>query len=482
MDKKQIFIEKAKQIHGDKYDYSKVNYINNRTKICIICPIHGEFWQRPYSHLQGKGCIYCGGKNKRTTKEFIENAKKIHGGKYDYSKVEYKGHNEKVCIICPIHGEFWQTPNNHLQGKGCQKCARENANKYRIISINEFVTRANAIHSRRYKYIAKEIKNEKEKIDIICPIHGKFSQEINSHLQGHGCPKCSIGVSLQEQEIIEFLKKNNIIFEERKRNLIPNSHKEIDIFIPNKNIGIEYNGLRWHSDEFKKDINYHKNKTDECEKIGIRLIQIFEDEWILKKDIVKSKILHILGLQNNLPKIMARKCIIKEITKNDAKEFLNKNHIQGYSRSTINIGAYFKEKLIGVASFVKNGKDYLLNRLSTDINYNCQGVCSKMVSYFEKTIDYSNLITFADRRWVGKDNVYDILGFKIDGFVNQSYTYRKGNKIERIHKFNLRKQILHKKYGLPLSMSEEEMTKKLGFYKIYDCGLIRYVKKRMDFN
>ena len=469
------FIKQARNVHGDKYDYSKVEYVNSKTKICIICPIHGEFWQTPFSHLSGRGCIFCSGKYKKTSEDFKQNAKKIHGDKYDYSKVEYVNNKTNICIICPIHGEFWQTPDNHLHGKGCPKCANETRNRNKVLKFEEFIKKANKVHNEKYKYIKKEIKNEKEKIEIICPIHGKFTQEIDSHLHSHGCPKCGVGVSLQEQEILEFLKNNNIIFEERKRDLIPNSHKEIDIFIPSKNIGIEYNGLRWHSDEFNKDKNYHRNKTDECEKNGIRLIQIFEDEWVLKKDIVKSKLLHILGVENK-NKIMGRKCKIKEISKKDSRIFLESNHIQGYSRSTINIGAFYENKLIGVASFIKIDEGYILNRLATDINFNCQGVCSKLISFFEKHYNYSKLITFGDRRWVSKNNIYTILGFKMDSLVNPSYTYRHGNEVKRIHKFNLRKNILHKKYNLPLSMTEDEMTKSLKFYKIYDCGLIRYVK------
>ena len=115
------FIEKARKIHGGKYDYSKVEYINNRTKVHIICPEHGEFWQRAKEHLRGKGCKICGGNAKLTTEEFIEKAREIHSGKYDYSKVEYDGMEKKVCIICPEHGEFWQTPHNHLK-YGCFKC------------------------------------------------------------------------------------------------------------------------------------------------------------------------------------------------------------------------------------------------------------------------------------------------------------------------------------------------------------------------
>ena len=120
---KDGFITKSKIVHGDKYDYSKVEYFNNHTKVCIICPEHGEFWQKPISHTQGKGCPYCGGTKKLTTEEFIERAKFIHGNKYDYSKAEYINTDTKVCIICPEHGEFWQTPHDHISSRqGCPNC------------------------------------------------------------------------------------------------------------------------------------------------------------------------------------------------------------------------------------------------------------------------------------------------------------------------------------------------------------------------
>ena len=124
---KEEFIKEAKAIHGDKYDYSKVKYINAATKVCIICPIHGEFWQLPQSHLNGFGCKKCSGIKKGnkmilSTEEFIKRAKKAHGDKYDYSEVEYIGTYKKVCIICHKHGKFWQTPRSHLSGHGCPNC------------------------------------------------------------------------------------------------------------------------------------------------------------------------------------------------------------------------------------------------------------------------------------------------------------------------------------------------------------------------
>lgn len=121
------FIIRAKKIHGNKYDYSKTEYVNNKTKVCIICPEHGEYWIRANNHLTGQGCLKCGIKQRfidkvKTLEQFIQDCKKIHGDKYNYSKVEYINALTKVCIICPKHGEFWQTPGAHLWGNNCPKC------------------------------------------------------------------------------------------------------------------------------------------------------------------------------------------------------------------------------------------------------------------------------------------------------------------------------------------------------------------------
>lgn len=124
---KEEWVEKAKSKFGDKYDYSKVEYINSKTKVCIICSTHGEFWQTANDHLQGYECPKCKNEYKPTTEEWIERAKKVHGEEYDYSKVEYIRAKTKVCIICPIHGKFWQSPLNHVFGK-C-KCPQCNSNK-----------------------------------------------------------------------------------------------------------------------------------------------------------------------------------------------------------------------------------------------------------------------------------------------------------------------------------------------------------------
>ena len=196
-DGKDKFIEKARKTHGDKYDYSKVEYKNANAKVCIICPIHGEFWQMPGSHLQGHDCPRCA-KEKTRMKlsngkdKFIEKAKKVHGDKYDYSKVDYKNNRTKVCIICQTHGEFWQTPDCHAQGQGCPKCANLAKSLKARKMVDEFIADSKKFHGNKYDYSKVEYINDSTKVCIICPEHGEFWQTPNMHLRGRGCPTCGI--------------------------------------------------------------------------------------------------------------------------------------------------------------------------------------------------------------------------------------------------------------------------------------------------
>jgi hypothetical protein len=157
---KEDFITKAKEIHGDKYDYSKVDYKNNKTEVCIICPIHGEFYQTPKNHLSGRGCPKCSGNKKYTKEDFVQESSKVHGYKYDYSKVVYKNNKTDVCIICPIHGEFYQAPKNHLSGQGCPICANGFNKEYKL----SLIKRDDLIHLSQHQLIElisnKNIPNE----------------------------------------------------------------------------------------------------------------------------------------------------------------------------------------------------------------------------------------------------------------------------------------------------------------------------------
>lgn len=193
------FIEKAIKKHGDKYDYSRVEYSGSHKQVTIICLEHREFNQSPTNHLSGNGCPECAAKYSRgkyrltTLETFLNQAFEIHQDKYDYSKVEWKNTRTKIIIICPIHGEFTQIPQNHIRLKcGCRKCGREIAkskiNKY---NTDYFIENAIKVHGDKYSYANSKCFNATDKVEIECLVHGMFPQPANQHLQGHGCPKCN---------------------------------------------------------------------------------------------------------------------------------------------------------------------------------------------------------------------------------------------------------------------------------------------------
>lgn len=475
------FIEKAKKVHNDRYNYKKVDYVNAKTKICVICPEHGEFWQLPHSHLSGRGCPTCGKIKMNGSTSFIEKSNKIHNNKYDYSKVKYVNEVTKVCITCPIHGDFWQRPHNHLNGQGCPECGKKYAKEWRKGNFENFIKSSVERFGEIYVFpnIKDEYENSHSTITIKCKKCGNtFSKIACDHLTSPngGCQHCYFTKSKPEEEIGNFLVKNiekdcEISF--NNRTLI--NGNEIDIYIPSKNLAIEFNGLFWHSN---KEKNYHLLKTESCEKIGVKLIQIFEDEYTFHKGIVLSKINHIIDNDYTLEKIYGRNCVIKEINFKDANDFLNKNHIQGGAKSTIYLGAYNNEELIGVMTFKKQtGEKWELNRFATIITKRCIGVGGKLFSYFIRNFNPEEIKSFADRRWTddSEKNLYHKLGFRLSGVLRPDYRYFINGEKKRIHKFNFRKQILNKKYNLPLELTETQMAEKIGARKIWDCGLYKYV-------
>ena len=209
------FIAKAKAVHGDKYDYSKVEYVDSTTKVCIGCKKHGDFWQKPNIHLQGKGCFKCGREkiatsSRKSLEQFLQDAKRIHGDRYNYSKVELVNYQTKVIIICPVHGEFTQSPTLHLQGSGCPKCGNERESLR--MTTEGFIQKAKQIHGDRYDYSKVEYVGNKAKVCIICKEHGEFWQEARMHLSGCGCPICA---GRKKMRTYDFIKKARSVHGDR---------------------------------------------------------------------------------------------------------------------------------------------------------------------------------------------------------------------------------------------------------------------------
>ena len=275
------FIKKSSVKHNWKYDYSKTVYTKAKEKVCIICPVHGEFWQKADKHMnEGCGCPKCSKTFQYTTESFIEAARKVHGDLYDYSKVEYVNNRTKVCIIDKQAGEFWQLPSNHLNGNKCYLTQGERIwNTRGRISTEEFIKRAKDIHGGNYDYSLVDYKGINIKVDIICKKCGrKFKQTPNNHLnQKNGCPFCS--QSKLEVEIDNLLRSNDISFEKQKR--FPwLGRQSLDFYLPEYNIGIECQGIQHYESveqyggekRLSNQIKADEKKYRLCTENGVKIV------------------------------------------------------------------------------------------------------------------------------------------------------------------------------------------------------------------
>jgi len=303
-----------------------------------------------------------------------------------------------------------------------------------------------------------------------------INQIWNEIQQGYLCPKCyprNQGYSKGEKEVLSYIKSLLPDKEIIENDTTILDGQELDIFIPEYNIAIEYNGNYFHSDIFKNRM-YHFNKTTNCLKNNIKLITIFEDEWIIKQNIVKERVRYILKMSNSI-KVNARDCIIKEIDSKVKNDFLENYHIQGKDNSSIKLGAFYKDELISIMTFshgnISKGssptKDiWELNRFCNNYKYRIPGIAGKLLNYFKNNFEWKQIFSYADRRW-SQGNVYYKLGFSLKG-ISLNYWYSKG--LERIHRFNLRKRP-----DEPKGINEFILRKKEGYNVIWDSGNLKFI-------
>ena len=477
------FIEKAKKIHGLKYEYSKSIYINKRTKIEIICSNHGSFWQLPLNHLNyTHNCPHCLKINKiNELSDILNRFKKKHGSKFDYSEVNYKGMNANIKIKCVKHNLFFfQTPNSHCKGSECPLCRYEKSSASKLNDIDDVLSRFKKIYDNRYDYSEFNYTHFQKQSVIKCKIHGAFLKSALSHLNGSECPKCTNNVSKPEIEVQDFIKSLGFKIQVNVRNVI--NPLELDIYIPEKQIAIEFNGLYWHSDLFKED-KYHLKKLEECESKDIKLIQIFEDEWLNKQEIVKSRLRNILGKIEN--KIYARNCVVKELDSKTVTKFLNENHLQGSVGSKIKLGLFHNEELVSIMTFGnlrknlgQKSKDdtFELLRFCNKLNINIIGGASKLFKYFISNYSCVSVISYADRRW-SNGELYNTLGFKHIHNSQPNYFYVKNGEVKREARFKYRKDILVSE-GFDKNKTEKQIMIDRNYFRIYDCGAMKFMYEK----
>ena len=358
---------------------------------------------------------------------------------------------------------------------------------YKKISWSKFYEKL--LSSERLKsemlpvFSLNDYRGVEEKYEFKCL---KCNNIFKDHLQDGRIPRCYNCyprkiVSYGELEIIDFIKSLdiNLIIESSNRSLP--SGKELDIYLPTLKVAIEFNGLFWHSEiGGGKSKNYHLDKTKECEKLGIKLIHVFEDEWTNKQEIVKNRLKHILGYDND-DKIYARKCKIKEISYDECSLFLNDNHLQGKDGSQIQLGLFYNDKLLSVMSFGNLRKslgskniigEYEMYRFCS--SKNTIGAPSKLLSYFIKKYRPNKIISYADRRYSSNSAFYSKIGFTFSNYTKPNYFYT-NDYLTKYHRFNFRKDQLSKKIKkFDSSLSEWQNIQLNGYDRIWDCGHLKY--------
>jgi very-short-patch-repair endonuclease len=392
-----------------------------------------------------------------------------------------------VIIICKKHGEFLQTPDSHINSKsGCPTCRYEKNGINLRLSTEEFIKKANIVHGNIYDYSQINYITAHDKIDIICKKHGTFTMKASEHTNNkRGCPACSASTSNPEKQIMKFLDDVGVSYITKDRTTI--KPLELDFYLPDHKIAIEFDGTYYHSENTGgKSKDYHLDKTKKCEDLGIRLIHVFEPEYIDTPKLLWSKLKNILGMTKY--KIYARKCMVKPIDKKTKKEFINKYHIQGDVKSCIELGLFYKNRLVQVMTFSKgrvvmgqrNVPDkYELARMCSINNFNVVGGASKLLKFFERNYTPKKLISYADKRWSGYSNVYSKMGFSLSHESKPNYWYFLQNKNYRFwHRYMFAKHTLQKRLSnFDPSLTEWENMKNNGYDRIWDCGNYVFVKE-----
>lgn len=479
------------------FEYAKKNNLLGKNKdesvredrICVQCGIKFNERKKNIRKLCSERCRLLWNKNDENKNKRIDKSKQVIKEKYGVDSIfktkEFKENyknifQSKYGVENPMHHNlFVDNLKKTIQNKTILKLVSK-LDEHKISLIDNYVVNKSGNTSMSYNF----------KCNVCDNIY-------SSTLLGSGkipiCRKCYpiTKNSKLEEYVKDFLNEHNIKHLDNNRKIL--NGKEIDIYLPDFNMGIEINGNYFHSElAGGKDKSYHLNKTIISFQNNIKLLQIFEDEVILKKDIVFSRLSNFFG-KNNV--IYARKCEIKEVNKKVSSDFLLQNHIQGESIDKFRYGLFFEDKLVSLMTFGKkrkslgnsntNNNSFELVRYCSILNTNVVGGFSKLLNFFIKKHNPHSIETYADIRWSGlnpNDNVYSKNGFQFISQTPPNYWYIKnGDSLNRYHRFSYRKDVLVKE-GFSKENSEWEIMKMKGYDRIWDCGSMKYLFLNHNFS
>ena len=495
----------------DRYDFSKACYTGANTRITgIECREHGPFSQYA-SQLRkdGAGCPACGGEVRASRRrldsaEVLARARAVHGDRYSYDKMVYQSGAKHIIVTCAEHGDFRTLPLNHIaKGQGCPACgaitrghrknvagaARKTADTKLAQHKASFEAEARAVHGDRYDYSRVDYVGRRSQIEIVCPDHGPFLQVAEKHLsRSHGCPECAHLRSKGEAEILAFLR----IFtkpQSRVRDVIP--PKEIDIWLPEHNLAVEYCGEYWHAARSPEDEKQararHLEKHNACTLAGARLLTIYESEWHNRAPAIKRMLRNAVGKTHGA--LMARKCEVGPVAQQDAGVFFDRYHVQGGGGWGIHYGLFYSGKLVACMRFVLGANDrgvgaervWTLTRYATRLPV--RGGASRLFSAFVAEHRPETMKSFSDTRYFS-GGMYRQLGFEMEHESEPDYqvwhqrlgllpktAWQRKNIPARIRELRSPEQFNpntdHR--------SERDMVYLLGARRLFDCGKRRWV-------
>lgn len=495
----------------ERYNFSNACYKGALSPITgIVCYKHGEFQQYAAQlRKDGAGCPQCGAEQRVASlrlaqDEFIRRAREIHGDKYSYENTHYVNMATKVAVTCGVHGDFKISPIKLVHsGQGCPACGalqrgirKSNINPgvaAAAVSIAKhaktYVGKARKVHGDLYDYSEVVYCGAKQKVRIKCKKHGIFEQVAEHHIKrGYGCPRCG-QKSAPEDAIAAFLSQFTAV-EQRNRTLI--APKEVDIYLPEHALAIEFCGMYWHShgdkDDEKKNKLRHAEKHRLCAEKGVRLITLYETEWAERPATVKRMLRNAIGKSRG--RLMARKCELRKPTTQEARAFYETYHPQGGAGGGEHYGLYYKDKLVACMRFSYGGNDrgagakgrqWTLSRYATRLPV--AGAASRLFKVFLAEHKPPTVKSFSDNRWFS-GAMYGQLGFELEEEVVPDYQVWS-------QKLGLRPKPHYQRRALPKRLQEHgvqdnfdpdtdprteaEMTYLMGARRIYDCGKKRWV-------
>lgn len=481
------------------YDLSRTVYAGMNQKIVFGCPQHGEMSMDAKPFMQGKKCYKCSLEDRKkpritlrkATTRFLE----AHKGRYDYSKVAYAGQNTPVEIICSRHGSFFQQPEFHWNGSGCPQCFHEDRRgAAQRGTIEDLEAKVRARFGDLFDLSGVVYTNSQADISVVCTKHRtECRTRPNWLVSGQNpCPQCNHMKSSGEEEVRRFLSIFTTV-EARNRTLI--KPREVDMYLPEKKLAVEYCGMYWHShhdaDDERKNRHKHFEKYTQCQEQGVRLLTIYETEWAERGPAIRRLLRNAIGKSRG--KLMARKCDLRTVSDAEARAFYEKYHPQGGDGSGEHYALFWKGKMVACMRFVFGANDrgagassrsWTLGRYATRVTV--AGAASRLFNGFLTDHYHPSVKSFSDNRYFS-GGMYEQLGFVLEEEVAPDYRVW-SPKIGLRPKSHYQRRLLPKRlqeHGAADSFdpktdprTEREMTYLMGCGRVYDCGKKRWVWTR----